>query len=360
MSFYFRDAELISRLALVGIAGQSRSGKTLTALRVAHGIVSVTGGKVAAIDTEAGRMLEYGPGAKPFGYAFQYAQFDPPFTGERYLAILLEAEKVAGAGGVIVIDSMSHEHEGDGGVLEQHESLVEKMGPQSNMTAWNRAKLGRKKLINYVRSQRKCHLIMCFRAEQKTGVNPSGKPVDLGIQLIGWHGWKFEMSLFVMLNREQRGVELSHDTTAGLDQLLPAGQITEETGKALAMWCKGSGSQPQATKPPAVDHSRPSDGKQISVWLSPTATVEASASEALAALADAIDRAVSEAELNALIERNSDLLNRLKESNMARMQARIKATQRRLDEEAADSGNAFGHLDEPPPDDDGDQPSLLP
>jgi hypothetical protein len=307
-TFHFRDAELINRLALVGVAGQSRAGKTLTALRVAHGIASVTGGKVAGIDTEAGRMLEYGPGAKPFGYRFKYAQFDPPFTGDRYLEILLEAEKVAGPNGVIVVDSMSHEHEGDGGVLEQHEELVRQLGEKNNMTAWNRAKEGRKKLINYIRSQRKCHLIMCFRAEQKTGVAPGGKPVDLGVQLIGWAGWPFEMSMFVMLNRDRRGAELRHDTTAGLDQLLPEGQITEKTGEALARWCKsGNGAAAPATN--GAPHP-------VEVWLSEDEPEHSAADITAAgrALYKAIRGATEMIQLGMLEHNNADLIPLLPEA----------------------------------------------
>jgi hypothetical protein len=263
MAIYFRDAHLVNRLVLVGLAGVSRSGKTLTALRIAHGIVSVTGGKIAGVDTEAGRMLEYGPGAQPFGFNFKYGQLDAPFTGEAYLEALLEAEKLVGPGGVIVIDSISHEHEGTGGVLEQHEEIVEKLGAKNTMTAWARAKTGRKKLIGYIRSERKCHLVMCFRAERKTGVLPDGKPVDMGIQLIGWQGWRFEMSLFVMLNREKRGTEIEHDTTAGLDQLLPDGQITEATGVALAKWAAG-GEKAAGTSSAAADTSATAPERQAS------------------------------------------------------------------------------------------------
>ena len=81
------------RLALVGSAG---SGETYSALKIAKGI----GGKIALIDTERGSGELYSSMTE-----YDTAQLDPPYTVERYISLIEEAEKEYD---VIIIDSMSH------------------------------------------------------------------------------------------------------------------------------------------------------------------------------------------------------------------------------------------------------------
>ena len=94
---------------LIGLVGPSGSGKTYSALRLATGIQSVVGGDIFVIDTEARRSLHY---ADKFN--FRFLQFDPPFGPLDYLAAIRHC--VSKGAKTIVVDSMSHEHEGKGGV----------------------------------------------------------------------------------------------------------------------------------------------------------------------------------------------------------------------------------------------------
>ena len=96
---------------LIGLMGPSGSGKTYSALRLASGIQSVAGGDIYFVDTEARRALHYADQFK-----FKHIQFDAPFGSLDYLAALQQCVK-AGAG-VIVVDSMSHEHESPGGMID--------------------------------------------------------------------------------------------------------------------------------------------------------------------------------------------------------------------------------------------------
>jgi RecA/RadA recombinase len=111
MSFSLRPAVREKIGLLFGIAGASGSGKTYSALTLARGIANGTG-RIAVIDTEAGRALHYAPppSAKADGvktFDFLHLDFQPPFTPERYIEAIRACEE-AGAT-VIVIDSMSHE-----------------------------------------------------------------------------------------------------------------------------------------------------------------------------------------------------------------------------------------------------------
>ena len=96
---------------LIGLMGPSGSGKTYSALRLATGIQEVTGGDIYALDTEARRMLHYAD-----RFRFQHVPFAAPFGSLDYLAALRFC--VGQGGKTIIVDSMSHEHEGPGGLLD--------------------------------------------------------------------------------------------------------------------------------------------------------------------------------------------------------------------------------------------------
>ena len=130
MSFTLRPAVREKIGLLFGVAGASGSGKTFSALLLAKGIANGTG-RIAVIDTEAGRALHYAPksGAKADAAAgtfdFLHLDFQPPFTPERYIEAIRACEE-AGAT-VIVIDSMSHEWAGEGGCADMQAAEAERM-----------------------------------------------------------------------------------------------------------------------------------------------------------------------------------------------------------------------------------------
>ena len=68
------------------LGGASGSGKSYSALRLATGIAKKGKGKVAAIDTEAGRIRYY---ANEFD--FDDLQLDEPYTPEKYINAIDEA-----------------------------------------------------------------------------------------------------------------------------------------------------------------------------------------------------------------------------------------------------------------------------
>ena len=127
MAFTIRPAVREKIGLLFGIAGASGSGKTFCALTLAKGIANGTG-KIAVIDTEAGRALHYAPKPgislekQPGAFEFLHLDFGPPFTPERYVEAIQACEE-AGAT-VIVIDSMSHEWNGEGGCSEMAEQAA--------------------------------------------------------------------------------------------------------------------------------------------------------------------------------------------------------------------------------------------
>ena len=125
---------------IIGVAGASGSGKTLSALKLARGLAAGDDSKIAVIDTEGGRAKHYAPSPGeapgPETFAFAHADMHAPFSPERYQALIDQADAAGFA--VIVIDSFSHEWEGEGGLHDQHESELDKLAGDD---AWKREKL---------------------------------------------------------------------------------------------------------------------------------------------------------------------------------------------------------------------------
>lgn len=138
------------RLLLDGVSG---SGKTYSSLLLASQLASQLGGKVAVLDTENGSASLY---ADKFN--FDVVNLRAPYTPERYIEVIREAEKLGY--GVLVIDSITHEWNGSGGCLE----IVEKMPGANSYTKWGKVTPRHNALINTILSS-SMHIIATSRAK---------------------------------------------------------------------------------------------------------------------------------------------------------------------------------------------------
>jgi hypothetical protein len=242
---------------LIGLIGPSGSGKTYSALRLGAGMVKVLGGKLACIDTEADRALHYAPSpgtvANPAAgtFDFEHLPLAPPFGPADYLAAL-EHCKNAGAS-VVIVDSMSHEHEGEGGVLDMHDAEVERIG-KADGRAWIAPKAERRKLINGL-LQLGLSAIFCFRAQEKLDwkkKGADGQLQDLGWQPIAGAAFVYEMTARALLLPGADGVPTWEPEIAAERSLVKRptqfralfertrGQsLSEEIGEEMARWAKG-------------------------------------------------------------------------------------------------------------------------
>ncbi len=159
MTFTFRPAVRENVGLLIGLAGSSGSGKTYTAMRLAAGI---SGGKpFAVIDTEAGRAKHYAD-----AFRFDHGDLKPPFRPDAYAAAIAAADEAGYP--VIVVDSMSHEWAGEGGILDWQTEEFERMGSREStkLLSWSKPKQSHKHMVQKL-LQVRAHLILCFRAEEK-------------------------------------------------------------------------------------------------------------------------------------------------------------------------------------------------
>jgi hypothetical protein len=185
-----RRARMPLMLAIVGASG---SGKTLSAILLAEGIQRVQPGPIVVIDTESLRALKHSDGNPD---RFVHVPFAPPFGPLDYIDAIKHALKHQPS--TIIIDSMTHEHDGEGGVLDQHDTVVAEKGRSHDQIAWKKPKGDRTKLKHFILQQR-CNWIFCFRAKEKIKPVKGGEPEDLGWQPLGDDSLIYEMDLCALL-----------------------------------------------------------------------------------------------------------------------------------------------------------------
>jgi hypothetical protein len=257
---------------LVGLVGPSSSGKTCSALRLATGFQRVTGGEIFVIDTEAGRSTQYAD-----KFRFNHVPFGAPFGPLDYLEAV---SYCVGLGATtIVIDSMSHEHEGPGGVLEMHAEEHRRLGgsKKTQMLAWNKPKSERRRFINTL-LQVNCNFIFCFRAKEKMKIEQGKDPVPLGFQPIGGDEWMYEMTLNCLLLPRCNGVPTWQSAQVGEQQIMKLPeqflaifgdkpQLSELVGETMAKWASGAKSaSPMTTAQLVAEYiacSEPSEYRRL-------------------------------------------------------------------------------------------------
>lgn len=240
----FTKAQPSNTRLLIGLAGPQGSGKTVSALRLATGLLEGTGKRIALIDTENHRAEQY---AREFD--FDHCDLKPPFRPFSYGEKIKEASD-AGYG-AIIIDSMSHEHEGIGGVLDWHEEVLTAMAGNDfnkrealKFTAWIKPKQDRNKLIHLLQRATP-HVILCFRAKQKTVMKKvAGKKTEVsktGLMLVGGDDYGFEMSIIAIMPSGSKGKpdwsekqSRINDMSGDLQNIFTDfPQISEDVGRAL-------------------------------------------------------------------------------------------------------------------------------
>ena len=259
-SFSFRPAVRENVGLLIGLIGASGSGKTYTAMRLASGISA--GKPFALIDTEAGRAKHYAD-----AFRFDHGDLAPPFSPEAYAEAIRAADKAGYP--VIVVDSASHEHAGEGGILDMQEAEIERMAGSDwkkreavRMASWIKPKMAHKKMVQQL-LQVRAHLILCFRAEEKVEMirDENGKMKVVPKQSpTGLHGWTpiteknlpYELTCSMLLTADHPGHPKPIKLQAQHRGLFPLDQpINEESGKRLAEWACGGASPSKSTSPPS-------------------------------------------------------------------------------------------------------------
>lgn len=235
-----RKAEREGARLVFGVSGISGSGKTRSALELAYGLANFDLGKVGFLDAENRRGSLYADvfvnhATHPTRDRFLIGDLYAPFSPQRYIDSIL-AFQAAGVE-VLVIDSVSHEWEGQGGCEEIAH------GGNPRMPDWKKAKAEHKRFMNAALA---CdmHIIFCIRAREKVKierVNGKNEVIPIGIQPITEKNFMFEMTASLMMWDSGRSQEVMKCP----DDLLPMlgrqqGYIGAADGKAIRDWVDGA------------------------------------------------------------------------------------------------------------------------
>ena len=261
MAFTFRPAIRDNVSLLIGLAGSSGSGKTYTAMRLASGMMS-DARPFAVIDTEAGRAKHYAD-----QFRFDHGDLRPPFEPRAYADAIAAAD--AAGYPVIVVDSCSHEHAGEGGILDMQEAEFARLGGRDavKMLSWVKPKGEHRRMMSRL-LQIRAHLILCFRAEEKIEMvrgKDGGMEVRKKVTPTGLDGWvpicektlPYELTASFLLMASRPGVPLPIKLQEQHRALFPLDQpITEDSGRRLAEWARGgTTSVPAPTTPPLTERA---------------------------------------------------------------------------------------------------------
>lgn len=238
MTFEIRKAQRQGARLLIQLSGVSGSGKTFTALQLAYGLAGNNADKVVMIDTENRRGSLY---AESLPQPFNIIDFYAPFSPARYIQAI-EAACAAGAE-VIVIDSVTHEWESEGG--------CEWIANQTRFPDWKRAKAEHKRFMTYM-LQCPAHIIACTRAREKVDFTDPKNPRPLGIQPIQEKNFSYEATVSLMMHDQGLRQDVLK-CPAELQAVLGRGQgyLGAADGQALRQWVDGG-----AKVNPAIEHHR--------------------------------------------------------------------------------------------------------
>lgn len=215
--------QAVIKLALQGPSG---SGKTYSSLLLAYGLVG-NWGQIAVIDTENNSSHLYSHLGN-----FNVLSLSEPFTPERYIEAIEVCEK-AGMKAVI-IDSISQEWEGSGGIIETHGNMA-----GNSFTNWNKVTPRHNAFVQKM-LQSPAHIIATIRSKQDyilTDKNGKMVPEKVGLKGVTRDGMDYEFTLVLDLDIKHQATA-SKDRTGLFTNPLPF-LITESTGNRIKLWCQG-------------------------------------------------------------------------------------------------------------------------
>lgn len=208
----------------LALQGPSGSGKTMSALLLAYGLCN-NWGSIAVIDTENHSAELY----SHFGN-YNVVNIGLPFTPEKYCEAIQLCEKAGME--VIIIDSISHEWEGSGGILDIHANMV-----GNSFTNWSKLTPRHNAFIQTI-LQTPCHIIGTIRSKQDYVLQEkNGKmiPEKVGLKGVTREGMDYEFTIVF-------DIDIKHNATTTKDrtQLFagkPEFRIGSETGSKILAWC---------------------------------------------------------------------------------------------------------------------------
>ncbi|MDP3946519.1 MAG: AAA family ATPase [Lutibacter sp.] len=206
------------------LQGSSGSGKTYSSLLLAYGLCNDYS-KIAIIDSENHSADLY----SHLG-SYNTLGIEAPFTPEKYIEAIKLCEKSGIE--VLIIDSLSHEWDGAGGILDIHGSM-----PGNSFTNWNKVGKIHDAFVQAI-LQSPCHIIATVRSKQDYVLTDKGGkqvPEKVGLKAIQRDGVDYEFTLVFELDIKQHATATKDRTSLFIDK--PAVKLSMKEGKILSEWC---------------------------------------------------------------------------------------------------------------------------
>lgn len=232
----FRKAERKQAKIKIGLQGPSGSGKTTSALLLAYGLVG-DWSKVAVIDSENGSADLYSHLGN-----YNVVGITAPYSPEKYIQAIHTCYENGME--VIILDSISHEWEGEGGILDIHSKMA-----GNSFQNWSKITPRHNAFVNTILNV-PTHVIATIRSKQDyVMMEKNGKaiPEKVGLKGVTRDGMDYEFTIVFDIDIRHHA-RTSKDRT-GLFTDKPESILTEETGKTIRDWCE-LGTNPKKTESP--------------------------------------------------------------------------------------------------------------
>lgn len=226
----------------LGISGPSGSGKTISALLIAYGITG-SWDNIAVIDTESNSADLYAnhivkSGKKDFKIGeFNVLPLRPPFTPARYIDALHDCQDAGMQ--VIIIDSASHEWNGEGGILQMVDDLKASGDRNAFTSGWSKATPLHDTFVQAMLNST-AHIIACMRSkvDYVLEANDKGKmvPKKLGLAPVQREGLDYEYTTHLDLNLQHFATPMKDRTGLFIGKPLEVPSV--DTGKKILEWCE--------------------------------------------------------------------------------------------------------------------------
>ncbi|MDP1726871.1 MAG: AAA family ATPase [Bacteroidota bacterium] len=209
----------------LALQGPSGSGKTYSALLIAFGLCG-DWNKIAVIDTENYSSELYSDLGD-----FNVLPILEPYAPEKYVEAIGICEKEGME--VIIIDSISHEWEGQGGILDIHGNMA-----GNSFANWAKVTPRHNNFTTAI-IQSSCHVIGTIRTKQDYVLSDkNGKmvPEKVGLKGVTRDGMDYEFTLVY-------DIDIKHQATASKDRTglyadKPSRVLGSIDGMLLKSWCE--------------------------------------------------------------------------------------------------------------------------
>jgi len=243
----FNKAERSNCKIKMSVQGPSGSGKTYSSLLVAYGLTK-DWSKIAVLDTENGSANLY----SHLG-SYSVLNLTAPYTPEEYIDAIEKAVKQGFE--CLIIDSLSSEWNGVGGILDIHGNI-----PGNSFTAWAKVTPRHNAFVQAI-LQSNIHIIGTMRSKTDYVLSEkNGKqvPEKVGMKPVQREDSEYEFTVVFELNQKHQA-NVGKDRT-GLFSKRPELYLTADLGDEISQWCKVTEVQPAEIKSDVAELPELQDG----------------------------------------------------------------------------------------------------